>query len=132
VLLRGGRVLLARRYQTGYEDGNYSLPAGHLDAEETCLQAMQREAQEEIKLELKTEQLRFAHLMHRNDGGRPSLDLFFVCEEWGGEPSIGEPHKCDELRWCAIDRLPTNTIPYIRQALTEISRNSQFSTKGFA
>lgn len=131
VLLRGDQVLLSRRYQTGYEDGNYSLPAGHLDADESCLQAMLRETREEIELELTAEQLRFAHLMHRNEGGRPSMDLFFVCEEFDGEPRIGEPDKCDQLRWCVIDQLPSNIVPYIRQALGNIQLKQLISVRGF-
>lgn len=43
LLLRDDQLLLSRRFQTGYQDGNYSLPAGHVDADESCLQALLRE-----------------------------------------------------------------------------------------
>lgn len=36
ILIKENQVLLARRFNTGYEDGNFSVPAGHVDEHESC------------------------------------------------------------------------------------------------
>ena len=40
---RDGKILLLRRFETGYSDGFYALPAGHIDKGETPLDAALRE-----------------------------------------------------------------------------------------
>ncbi len=129
-LIKDNQVLLARRFQTGYQDGNYSVPAGHLDGNETATQAIIREAQEEVGITITTADVRFVHVMHRT-GDRESIDFFFVCEHWTGEPTIMEPDKCDELVWSKLDHLPSNTIPYISQALQNYQHNQSFSEFGW-
>ncbi len=53
ILKREGKILIARRCNTGYQDGNYQLPAGHVDAGELPTEAMIREGNEEIGIVLK-------------------------------------------------------------------------------
>jgi 8-oxo-dGTP diphosphatase len=119
LLLRGQEVLLLRRCNTGYEDGNYSVIAGHLEGNETATRAMAREASEEAGIRVAPADLRFVHVMHRKEAAAADerIDLFFVATRWEGEPHIREPDKCSELRWVALDALPPNVVPYVRAAL---------------
>jgi 8-oxo-dGTP diphosphatase len=128
--IRGGSVLLLRRFNTGYEDGNYSVPAGHLEGNETVVQAAIREAREEIGVELRPDEVAVVGTMHRKSGDE-RVDFFVVASAWTGEPSNCEPEKCDELRWSPRDALPGNTIPYIRRALENYARGVWFEEFGW-
>jgi 8-oxo-dGTP diphosphatase len=129
-LLREGRVLLLRRFQTGYEDGNYSVVAGHLEGNETVVAAAAREAREEVGIELAPEDVRIVGVMHRRSHDE-RVDWFVACERWSGEIGNAEPSKCDELRWVAPDSLPPNTIPYIRRALENYRSGRWFDSFGW-
>jgi len=117
--LRGSQILLARRYNTGYEDGNYSVPAGHLDGGEPVRLAAVREAREEVGVELSPADLRLVGVFHRGED-QERVDFFVVAEKWRGEPYNAEPDKCDELHWAHLDDLPTNTIAYVRRAIANL------------
>jgi 8-oxo-dGTP diphosphatase len=129
-LVRGGEVLLLRRFRTGYEDGNYSVPAGHLDGGEEVVTAAIREAREEIGITLAPEDVSVIGVMHRRSKGE-RIDFFVTATRWSGEITNCEPNKCDELRWCRLDALPANTIPYIRRALDNYATSRWFDSFGW-
>lgn len=130
-LKKGDMVLLLRRFQTGYEDGNYSVIAGHADGGEDVYAAMIREAKEEAGITIRRENLFATQVMHRKTAGDERVDYFFTCEKWEGEIQIAEPDKCDELRWAGVHALPENTIPYIREAMENDLRGVAFSLFGW-
>lgn len=99
LLVRGGQILLSRRFNTGYEDGNYSVPAGHLEPNEPVTVGMAREVGEEIGVVINPKDLEVAHVMHRN-AGHGRIDFFFTAKKWEGEPENKEPEKCDGLNLC--------------------------------
>ena len=116
LILREGQILLLRRKNTGYEDGNYSVVAGHLDGGEKVWQAAAREAKEEAGIDLREEDIQMVGVMHRISESE-RIDFFVVVERWQGEIENMEPERCDDLSWFGVDALPENTIPYIRQAI---------------
>lgn len=126
---RDGKVLLLRRFHTGYRDGEYSVPAGHLDGAESVRAAARREAAEEIGVQIAPEDIAFSSVMHRHEGDE-RIDFFVEVREWQGEPFNNEPNKCDELRWATPEALPEKTIPYIRRALENHQKRIRFDEFG--
>ena len=126
-------ILLLKRHNTGYEDGNYSVPAGHIEPGENAIQAMIRETFEETKVKLNEKQLKFCHIVDRFDKKIPEsrLDFFFKSNNWNGDPTNGEPSKCSQLLWVEINNLPKKVIPYIKQAVECYEQNIKYSELGF-
>jgi 8-oxo-dGTP diphosphatase len=127
---RQDRILLLRRFNTGYADGQYSVPAGHLDGDETVMAAAAREAQEETGVRIEAEALLFSSVMHRNEGDE-RVDFFVCVPAWQGEPVNAEPEKCDDLRWVDVRALPENTVPYVRRAIQNDLNNIRFDEFGW-
>ena len=128
-LLRGGEILLLRRRNTGYEDGAYSVIAGHLDGDEPATLALAREAMEEAGIAIAPADLRFAHVMHRKEAGAADerIDLFFAATVWQGDPTVRELDKCSELRWASLNALPENVVSYVRTALDHFLHNRPYA-----
>ena len=127
---RENEVLLLRRFNTGFRDGEYSVPAGHLDGGETVIAAAAREAEEEIGVRIEAKDTIFSSVMHRIED-EERVDFFVHVYKWQGEPFNAEPDKCDDLRWTDVDQLPANTVPYVKQALRNHSTGVQFDEYGW-
>jgi 8-oxo-dGTP diphosphatase len=131
-----GKILLIKRANTGYKDGLYSLPSGHIDGNEPAVISAIREAEEEVGIKLKSNQLDLIHTMHRQNDvddnyGYEYLDLYFRATKWNGVPRNNEPHKCSEIKWFDLANLPDNIIPEVKHALQSIDSKVAYSDFNF-
>lgn len=133
VLERNGKILMLRRANTGYQDGNYGLVQGHSDGGETVQAAVSREAKEEVDLDIPAPDVQVIHVQHspaENEPGEEYLCVYMRgrCD---GQPKNMEPDKCDDLAWFPIDALPENTIPSVKFALENIRKGEFYSNWGW-
>jgi 8-oxo-dGTP pyrophosphatase MutT (NUDIX family) len=132
ILEKEGKFLVSRRCNTGYQDGNYQVPAGHVDEGELPSEALIREAKEEIGIELKPADIELVHVAYRpkHDQTGDRVDFFFRAKSWKGEVTNMETDKCDDLRWVSPAEIPKNMNPCVRDAILAANKGIFFSEFG--
>ena len=123
-------VLLHQRMHTGYMDGYWDFAgSGHVDENESAIEAVVRECWEEIDIEVERKDVAFVHLCHRigKNGARTYYDLYFVVSSFAGLPRIAEPDKCSDLQWFDITRLPDTMIIHRRDAFDHYLHHEVYS-----
>jgi 8-oxo-dGTP pyrophosphatase MutT (NUDIX family) len=114
-LRRGDDVLLQLRNDTGYYDGYWAAgAAGHVEADESVLEAASRETLEELGVAVDPAELVPLTAMHRTATREEidqRVDFFFECRVWTGEPALQET-KAAGLDWFPIADLPHPVVPH--------------------
>ncbi len=133
LLIKNEKIFLLRRANTGWQDGKYNLPAGHIEAGEKATDAAAREALEEAGVEVNPSDLGLVHVMYRlnPEKDRVYADYFFVPNTYQGEPSLRETDKADAADWFAIAELPAETIEYLKVAIENYQKGIIFSEFGW-
>lgn len=126
-LIEDNKILLQRRFNTGFEDGNYGVPAGHLDGGETAKEGCAREIKEEIGIDININDLEVVHVMHRNGEKDERIDFFMTATVYKGLVTNCEPNKCDGLDWFPLDELPNNIIDYVKVAIENYNNGVFYS-----
>ncbi len=126
LLWRRGTVVLLRRAGTGYLDGWYALPGGHLQRGEGVVECAVREIREETGIDVDASQLRAAAVMPYVSGEQQGIDFIMACDDFTGEPTLAEPDRADAIGFWRADALPHNTVPYLRRALELVANREWF------
>ncbi|MDB5166237.1 MAG: putative hydrolase [Candidatus Saccharibacteria bacterium] len=136
VILRdNNKILLLQRKNTGYHDGDFSLPAGHVDGGETLSEAVIREAKEELGITIEDTALKLVHVLHRKSdvagNANERVDFYFEAKGWSGNITNMEPEKCNLLEWYAADELPENMIPAVKSVLSAVTSGDIYTNFGW-
>ena len=131
LLIRDNKILLLRRFQTGFQDGNYGVPAGHLEGIETVREGCAREAKEEVGIEVLPEDLEVVHVMQRKGHKDERIDFFMVTKSYSGEIINCEPDKCDDVKWFDLENLPDNIVDFMRVGIENYRKGIIYSEFGY-
>ncbi len=120
----GNKILFQRRYNTGWEDGKYTIPSGRIHEGELPIAAMIRELEEEIGVTAKPKDVEFVYFDYVQD---KYVNIFFRINAWEGTPKIMEHDKCDELKWIDLNDLPDNLVGRGKQILEDIQKGVKYA-----
>lgn len=124
MLRRNDEVLLQLRKNCSFA-GNYGFVGGHLDGNEKIIDAAIREAKEEVGVDISQENLVLKTVCHSNKG-EEYLQFYFECNRWSGDIKNKEPNKCERIEWVKWNNTPSNTCPYLKQAIEMINKGVKF------
>ena len=131
-LMYDDKVLLLRRCNTDYENGNYSAVAGGVEANEEITAAAIREASEEVGIDVRPADIDVVGVMHRKGAdGVVSVAFFLIARSWNGEIVNSEPGNHDEVSWHSVNSLPDNMIAYVRNAFINCRHGRFYDTVGW-
>lgn len=127
VIIQDGKTLLAKR-KGSFAAGYWGSLGGHVEFGETPIEAVKREAMEELGVEIGN--IQFATCSDMQKFGKHYIDVSFTAEIVSGDPKICEPEKVDELGWFDLDNLPEPLFDPVRLVLNAMKSNQQyFETK---
>lgn len=102
VLVENGMILLIRRAYDPFK-GEWALPGGRIEDDETAEQCLKREMKEETNLDVEPVKLIGIYSDPSRDPRRVIAAAFLV-KRVGGEPKGGD--DAAETRWYDIDKIP--------------------------
>jgi len=132
LVIRGEDILMLRRFNTGWMDGFYTTPTGHIEEGESATDAAARELFEETGLSTDPTMLVHAITVHRqNETKGVYFDNYFIAHEWTGEAHITEPDKSDAIEWMKFDSLGDNVVPTVLRAIRNYQAGKRYAEEGW-
>lgn len=129
-----GEWFFVHRANTGYQDGKWGLPGGHVKENEPMHIAAAREALEEVGVEVDPDDIKLVFVMQRNkvtESIDDRVDFYFKASSWKGTPHNAEPAIHDDARWLSPSDSSEPFMDFIGASAKHILSDKQFATFGW-
>ncbi len=134
VIRKENKILLVERQHTGYQDGKFCAPGGHVEPGESFSAAAVRETLEETGLVVKSKDLRPIFTVQRigRDPDDIRVGVVFEVTSWAGEPKNMEPERHGQVAWFPVDGLKYSTIiDFHAEVLKALQRGETYIELGW-
>ena len=132
LLSSNNQIVLLRRAKAGFGQGLYSLVGGKVEHGETARQAIKREIEEEVGLEIPESALELVHTLHRKGTESEFVALCFKADiSQMAQPINKEPDKHDDLHFFNSNALPDNILPAHKQIIEAVQHKLSYSEHGW-
>ncbi|GGO68825.1 8-oxo-dGTP diphosphatase MutT [Bowmanella pacifica] len=122
VILREQQVFITLRDASLHQGGKWEFPGGKVEAGETVTQALIRELQEEVDIQVKASQP-FMLIEHDYGDKQVKLDIHLV-SDFNGEPHGREGQQG---KWVELKMLSDYRFPDANKAIVEKLQGESFS-----
>ena len=123
VIIENGKTLLTQRIGK-LGGGSYGSLGGHVEFGESLIEAVQREAMEELGISLKN--VKFLVCSNIRKYNKHYIDISFTAEIKSGTPKIMEPDKIASLGWYDLNDLPSPLFEPVAIALKAYQTNQNY------
>ena len=114
IIIKDSLTLLTQR-QNNHGEGSFGSLGGHIEFGESPLEAVKREALEELGIEIRN--IKFLCCMSMIKYNKHYIDLSFSAEIAAGEPKIIDTDKIASVDWYPLNNLPSPLFEPVRVAL---------------
>lgn len=132
-LVIDGKILVEKRKNRQYCNGQYDVIASHILGGESAIDAVIRTAKTEVNVVIKKEDLDIIQVMHQNDNGLEYINYFFITSKYSGIINNNEPQFCENLEWVDFKYPINNLEKYINEAIKNYidNPNEKFTFYGW-
>jgi 8-oxo-dGTP diphosphatase len=123
IIVHEGKTLLAKR-KGSHGEGAWGSLGGHVEFGESPVDAVKREALEELGIEIGN--IRFVVCTNLVKYGKHYVDLTFLADIVSGEPRIVESDRIEYLEWFPVDELPDPLFEPVRIAFEAMKTGQSF------